>query len=130
MSAQVGRHAPSALGGDLRRFGELTLTLAIVDFKLRFFGSVLGYMWSLVRPLLLFAILYFVFTQVVSVGNDVAFYPVYLLTSIVLFTFFSETTASGLTSLVTRETMLRKMRFWGLAKKFSRILESFDFEDD
>ena len=59
---------PSALGGGLRRFAHLTRTLAVTDFKLKFFGSVLGYLWQLMRPLLLFGVLYFVFTQVVRLG--------------------------------------------------------------
>ncbi|MGH2803604.1 MAG: ABC transporter permease [Thermoleophilaceae bacterium] len=102
---------PSALGDDLRRFVALTTTLAVTDFKLRFFGSTLGYVWSLMRPLMLFGVLYFVFTQVVKFGAGVEHYPVYLLTSIVLFTFFSETTARGVTALIERENLLRKIRF-------------------
>jgi ABC-2 type transport system permease protein len=102
---------PSALGGDFHRFVSLTVTLAVTDFKLRFFGSALGYLWSLVRPLMLFGVLYLVFTHVVKFGSGVAHYPVYLLTAIVLFTFFSETTSRGVTSLVERENLLRKIRF-------------------
>ena len=60
---------PSALGGDASRFVTLTWTLAVLDFRLKFFGSVLGYFWQLMQPLLLFGILYFVFTELVrSVG--------------------------------------------------------------
>jgi ABC-2 type transport system permease protein len=102
---------PSAIGDDLRRFTALTFTLAVTDFKLRFFGSALGYLWTLMRPLLLFGVLYVVFTEVVRFGGGVDHYPVYLLTSIVLFTYFSETTSRGVTSLVERENLLRKMRF-------------------
>ncbi len=102
---------PSAVGDDLRRFVALTYTLAVTDFKLRFFGSALGYLWTLMRPLLLFGVLYVVFTEVVRFGGGVDHYPVYLLTSIVLFTYFSETTSRGVTSLVERENLLRKMRF-------------------
>jgi ABC-2 type transport system permease protein len=102
---------PSALGDDLRRFLSLTYTLAVTDFKLRFFGSALGYVWSLARPLLLFGTLYFVFTEIVKFGEGVKHYPVYLLSSIVLFTFFSETTSRGVSALVDRENLLRKMRF-------------------
>jgi ABC-2 type transport system permease protein len=102
---------PSALGGDFRRFVNLTVTLAVTDFKLRFFGSALGYLWTLMRPLMLFGVLYLVFTHVVKFGSGVAHYPVYLLTSIVLFTFFGETTSRGVTSLVERENLLRKIRF-------------------
>jgi ABC-2 type transport system permease protein len=103
--------APSAVGDDLRRFWGLTVTLAVTDFKLRFFGSALGYVWTLMRPLLLFGVLYVVFTEIVRFGGDVKHYPVYLLTAIVLFTFFSETTSRGVTSLIERENLLRKVRF-------------------
>jgi ABC-2 type transport system permease protein len=102
---------PSAVGEDLRRFWSLTLTLAATDFKLRFFGSALGYLWSLVRPLLLFGVLYVVFTEIIRFGAGVEHYPVYLLESLVLFTFFSEATSNGVTSLVDRENLLRKIRF-------------------
>jgi len=110
-TAITARSRPSALGGDLRRFWSLTYTLAATDFKLRFFGSALGYLWTLMRPLLLFGVLYFVFTEVVRFGGDIKDYPVYLLSAIMLFTFFSETTARGVTSLVERENLLRKVRF-------------------
>lgn len=106
---------PSAVGDDLRRFVALTVTLAVTDFKLRFFGSALGYVWTLMKPLLLFGVLYFVFTEVVRFGDEVQHYPVYLLASIVLFTFFSETTGRGVTSLIERENLLRKVRFPRLA---------------
>ena len=102
---------PHAFGDDLRRLVNLTYTLAANDFKLRFFGSALGYLWSLMRPLLLFGVLYFVFTEIVRFGAGVENYPVYLLASIVLFTFFAEATGRGVISLVERETLLRKIRF-------------------
>jgi ABC-2 type transport system permease protein len=115
---------PSALGDDLRRFWSLTVTLAATDFKLRFFGSVLGYLWTLVRPLLLFGVIYVVFTEVVRFGEGVEHYPVYLLTAIVLFTFFAESTSRGVTSLVERENLLRKIRFPRLVIPLSVALAS------
>ena len=114
MSAQPAAprvRGPSAVGDDLSRFLALTWMLAVTDFKLRFFGSALGYVWTLMRPLLLFGVLYVVFTEVVRIGGDIEHYPVYLLASIVMFTFFSETTGRGVTSLVERENLLRKVRF-------------------
>jgi ABC-2 type transport system permease protein len=114
VSAQpaAGRYrGPSAVGGDVHRFVNLTTTLAVADFKLRFFGSALGYVWTLMRPLMLFGVLYLVFTEVVKFGEGVENYPVYLLAAIVLFTFFGETTTRGVTSLVERENLLRKIRF-------------------
>jgi ABC-2 type transport system permease protein len=110
--ATPGRYrGPTALGDDLRRFGSLTWMLAATDFKLRFFGSALGYVWTLMRPLLLFGVLYVVFAEIVRFGEDVKHYPVYLLSSIVLFTFFSETTTRGVTALLDRESLLRKVHF-------------------
>ncbi|MDQ6745791.1 MAG: ABC transporter permease [Actinomycetota bacterium] len=102
---------PSALGGDARRFLELTTTLARTEFKLRYFGSVLGYIWSLVRPLLFFGVLYLFFTQIVRIGQGTPHYGVYLLTGIVLWNYFGEATGNCVTCLVTREGMLRKIRF-------------------
>ncbi len=106
------RYGPAAVEDDLRRFFNLTLTLARTDFKLRYFGSVLGYVWSLVRPLLMFTVLYVVFTYLFKVNKPgVKHYPVYLLSSIVLWTFFVETTAGSVQCLLAREGLLRKMRF-------------------
>ncbi len=104
-------YGPSAFGSDARRFLELTMTLARTEFKLRYFGSVLGYVWSLVRPLLFFGVLYVVFTQLFKIGAGVKHYGVYLLTSIVFWTYLAEATGNCVPCLVQRETLLRKMRF-------------------
>jgi ABC-2 type transport system permease protein len=113
---------PSALGGDLRRLAHLTLTLAIMEFKLRFMGSALGYLWQLMRPLLLFGVLYIVFTEFVKVGKAVDFYPVVLLTNIVLFTFFLEGTGGAVGSVVEREALVRKIQFPRMAIPVSVVL--------
>ncbi len=105
---------PSALGGTLGRFGHLTLTIAVTEFKLRFYGSILGYFWQLFRPLLLFATLYVVFSQIVKVGDIVAYYPAVLLMNIVLYTFFGEG-SSAVTSVVDREQLVRKIQVPRLA---------------
>ena len=64
-------HGPSALGGGRRRFFNLTWMVATSDFKLTYFGSVLGYLWSLMRPLLLFGVLYVVFSKFLRFGDTV-----------------------------------------------------------
>lgn len=97
--------------GELGRFWDLTLTLAIHETKLRYFGSVLGYFWSLLRPLMLFSVLYLAFTQFIRFGSGIEKYPVVLLTSIVLWTYFAETTSVSVFSLVQRESLLRKVNF-------------------
>jgi ABC-2 type transport system permease protein len=113
---------PSALGGDRRRFFHLSWTLATTEFKLRFFGSVLGYFWQLARPLLLFGVLYVVFTEFVKVGGRVPFYPVVLLMNIVLFTFFQEATSGAVSSVVDRENLVRKIQFPRLAIPVAVVL--------
>lgn len=86
---------------------ELTKT----DFKLRYQGSVLGYLWALLRPLLLFAILYIVFARLLRFGADIPHYPVYLLLGTVLWSFFTECTNQGIQSIITRGDLIRKISF-------------------
>ena len=132
MSAEPLEHSlgrpirgPSAFGGDWRRVVNLTRTLAFTDFKLKFFGSVLGYFWQLMRPLLLFGVLYAVFTKVLRFGAGVQFYPVILLTNIVLFTFFSEVTGAAVSSVVDREGLVRKIQFPRLVIPLSVVLSGY-----
>ena len=88
----------------------LLLELVRTDFKLRYQGSVLGYAWSLLRPLLLFVILYVVFVRFLKIGGDTPHYPVYLLLGIVLWNFFHEMTFQSLGSIVGRGDLIRKIR--------------------
>jgi ABC-2 type transport system permease protein len=114
---------PSAVGTDLRRFWHLTRTLAVTDFKLRFFGSALGYLWQLMRPLMLFAILYVLFSEVLAL-DTAPFYPEALLLGLVLYTFFSDATKTSVGSLVARERLLRKVDFPLLAVPFASVLQA------
>jgi ABC-2 type transport system permease protein len=100
-----------AVNSGLRRLLLITFTLAKSEFKIRYFGSVLGYLWSLMRPLMLFGVLYVVFTHVVRFGGDIEHYPLKLLLAIVLWSYFAEVTGQAVASLVQRESLLRKMPF-------------------
>ena len=86
---------------------ELTKT----DFKLRYQGSVLGYLWALLRPLMMFAILYVVFSKLLRFGNDIPHYPVYLLCGTTMWSFFTECTSQGIQAIVNRGDLLRKISF-------------------
>lgn len=86
---------------------ELTKT----DFKLRYQGSVLGYLWAVLRPLLMFAILYVVFSKILRFGDDIPHYSVYLLTGTVMWSFFSECTSQGIQAMVMRGDLIRKISF-------------------
>lgn len=88
-------------------FSELTKT----DFKLRYQGSVLGYLWAIIRPMLMFGIIYIVFAKFLRFGSDIPHYPVYLLTGTVLWSFFTECTYQGIQSVVQRGDLMRKISF-------------------
>jgi ABC-2 type transport system permease protein len=112
---------PSALSGGTRRFVHLTRTLAITDFKLRFFDSILGYLWTLMRPLMLFGVLYVVFNEVVRIGSTVRFYPVILLSGMILYFYFSEATSRSVVCVVDNENLVRKIHFPRLAIPLSTV---------
>ena len=86
---------------------ELTKT----DFKLRYQGSILGYLWALLRPLMMFAILYIVFAKLLRFGGDIPHYPVYLLFGTTMWSFFTECTSQGIQAIVNRGDLLRKISF-------------------
>lgn len=88
----------------------LLAELVRTDFKLRYQGSVLGYTWSLLRPLMMFLILYVVFVNFLKIGADIPNYPIYLLFGIVLWQFFSDMTNQSLGSIVARGDLIRKIR--------------------
>lgn len=83
--------------------------LVKTDFKLRYEGSVLGMVWSALRPLLLFGVMYVVFVHFLKFGADIPFFAVSLLLAIVLWNFFSETTSQGMKSIVDNGAILRKI---------------------
>lgn len=94
---------------------QLIRQLAVADFKLRYQGSVLGYLWSLLKPLAIFTILYLVFVRFLRFGDEIEFFSVYLLLGIVLWTFFAETTSRGLQVIVDQRDLIRRINFPKLA---------------
>ncbi len=102
---------PSAFGEDRRRFWNLLRLTAIQDFRLQYRTSVLGYVWTLGRPLLLFAVLYVVFTHIIQFGGTIPNYAVLLLMNIMLYQFFADATGTAMGSVVRGEPVVRKMHF-------------------
>lgn len=94
-----------------RRNRILLRELVITDFKLRYQGSALGYLWSLLKPLFLFAVLYVVFVHFLRFGSDVEHFPIYLLLGIVMWSFFTEATSQGMQAIVGRGDLIRKINF-------------------
>jgi ABC-2 type transport system permease protein len=115
---------PSALGGGWRRALSLLYLIAAFDFKRHYFGTALGYVWSIARPLMLFAVLLVVFTQVFRIGSEVPHYPVLLLLNIVLFSFFQEATGVAVTSIAGQEGVVRKTQFPRLVIPLAVVLTS------
>jgi ABC-2 type transport system permease protein len=115
---------PTALGGGARRSLELLWLIATTEFKRTYFGTALGYLWSLCRPLLLFAVLLLVFTHIVRLGNAVPHYPVFLLLNIVLFGFFQEATNTSVGSVLSQEAVVRKTQFPRLVIPLAVVLTS------
>ncbi len=102
---------PSALGGGWRRSLDLLVLISVNEFRRSYLGTALGYLWSIARPLLLFAVLLVVFTQAFDLGDRVQQYPVLLLFNIVLFGFFQEGTTQAVSSIVSQESVVRKTQF-------------------
>jgi ABC-2 type transport system permease protein len=120
--------APKERAGSLRRLWELVLIMALTDYRRRYAGSVLGYAWMLIRPLMLFAVLYTVFTRVIRFGGTVPDYAVLLLFNIVLFSFFQEGTSAGMRAFQARGSIMRSLKVPALAAPLSAILAaSFTF---
>lgn len=115
-------HGPGAISGDPRRFWRLVWYLARTEFKLKYKGSVLGYIWSLISPLMLFGVLYVAFTQILRFGGDVGNYAAMLLLNVMMFQFFADATSRSLVSIVEREELVRKMEFPRLAIPLSMVL--------
>jgi ABC-2 type transport system permease protein len=116
---------PAALGGGARRFFDLLWLISVTEFKRVYFGTVLGYLWSLIRPLMLFGVLLFVFTKVFKIGSDQAeHYPVLLLLGIVTFTFFQEATVNAVGSVIAQEGVVRKTQFPRLVIPLSTVVTS------
>ena len=115
---------PQAMSGTLKRFFALTWMLAYLDFKLKFFGSILGYAWQLVKPLAMFGVLYLVFTQIFPFGA-IPNYGVVLLSGIVLMSFFNESTVTSIGSVLGAEGLIRKISFPIMAIPLASVTSIF-----
>jgi ABC-2 type transport system permease protein len=101
---------------------ELLYLTAVTDFKRTYFGTALGHLWSIARPLMLFGVLLAVFTHLFRFASVVPHYPVFLLLNIVLFGFFQEATSLAVPSLVGQEAVIRKTQFPRLVVPLSVVL--------
>jgi ABC-2 type transport system permease protein len=83
--------------------------MVVSDFKIRYQGSFLGYLWSLLKPLFTFVILFVVFTHVIPLGATVPHYAVQLFIGVIFWNFLNEATTTGLNSIVASGDIIRKI---------------------
>jgi lipopolysaccharide transport system permease protein len=104
-------------------YWHLLWVIARTDFKLRYYGSVLGYFWALLKPLLMFGVLYVVFTFLMR--WDIENYQLYLLLGIIIWNFFVEATSLGLNSLLAKAGLIKKIYFPRILVVVASTLTSF-----
>jgi ABC-2 type transport system permease protein len=96
----------------LRRFyefRELVMNLAKKDFKVRYKSATLGFLWALLNPLLLMAILSIVFSLIMKI--QVEKYPVFLLTALIPWTCFSLSVTNSTTAITDNGNLIKKVFF-------------------
>ena len=91
------------------------------DFKLRYQGSLIGHLWSILKPFMLFTIMYLVFVRFLKFDDGTPHYAVGLLLGMVTWSFFTEATNMGMLSIVSRGDLLRKLNFSKSIIVFSAI---------
>lgn len=102
---------PGAFEGSVRRMANLTWTLGFLDFRLKFFGAILGYVWQLARPAMFFGIYYVLFTQIIPVSKNTPYFAPMLLFGIMVYQFFGDATAGAVSAVLNREGLVRKIHF-------------------
>jgi ABC-2 type transport system permease protein len=107
---------------EITKWLPLLAELVKSEFKLRYQNSWLGYLWTLVKPLLLFGVIYLVFS--VFMKSSIPDYPSYLLLGIILWTYFSEATVVGMNSLLAKRDLITKTFFPHETIVFSSTLSS------
>src|SRR5207237_929860 len=90
---------------------NLTRELAVTQFKLKYTGSVLGYLWSLLKPMMVFGIMYAVFDRLLNAGRTSDRFTLQLLIGIVVWTFFAETTVTAVNAIVVNGNLINKASF-------------------
>lgn len=115
---------PSAFGGEWRRFWHLLWLMSVTDYRTRYVNSVLGYLWTLLRPLLFFGVIVVVMRQIIRFGGGIENYVEMLLLNLMLFQFFSDATGRAVKSVASSENLVRKMQFPRITIPLSVVLSA------
>lgn len=106
-----------------KNYWNVTYELARLDFKLKYYGSALGFLWSLLKPLMMLGILYVVFFSFLKVA--IPDYEVYLLLGIVVWNFFADATTDATQNLTAKAGLLQKTNLPPFVVVLSSVLQSF-----
>lgn len=107
----IGTARHGTAPGALRRHGNLVRELAVTQFRLKYTGSVLGYLWSLLKPAMIFGVNYAVFARLLKAGSLTVNFPLQLLVGIVLWSFFAETIGTAISAVAGNGHIIRKAYF-------------------
>jgi ABC-2 type transport system permease protein len=102
---------PSAFGGTRERFVDLLWLLSVSEFRLQYANTGLGFLWTIIRPLVFFGVIFLILRGVLRFGSNIPDYGLILVLNLILFTYFQETTSRAVRSISAKEGMIRKMQF-------------------
>ena len=94
---------------EMWKFKGILFNFAVSDLKIRYKNSVLGIIWSLVEPLLMLGVLFFVFSTMFKF--EIENFPIYLLLGIICYNFFKNGTTFALNSLTNRSSLMTQIYF-------------------
>ena len=101
---------------------DLLKELTLSDFKLKYKNSILGLFWFLLKPLLLFLVLYLVFSFFIKI--KIENYELYLLLGIMIWNYIAESTTKGMNSIITKSNLIKKTYFPRILVVLSTVLDS------
>ncbi len=102
---------PSAFGGTAVRFVDLLWLSSAIEFRARYATTFLGYLWTIIRPLIFFGLIFLVMRNILGFGKNIPNYGPMLILNLVLFQYFQEGTSRALRSVTSKEGLVRKMQF-------------------
>lgn len=102
---------PSAFGGSRERFVELLWIITQNEFRLEYANTLLGFVWTIIRPLVFFGVIFLVLRGILQFGANVENYGPFLVLNLILFQYFQETTTRCVRCVASREGLVRKMQF-------------------
>ena len=101
---------PGIIMHNVWNYRNLIVKLAVTDLLVRYKNSVLGFLWSLLQPMLMFIVLYLVFSNLFR-NNSVQNYPLFLLFGIISWGFFEKATNFSMNSIVSKPMLVKKIYF-------------------